>query len=211
MKTTSNIEKIYVSFHIGRGGHFHNPGFLTFVGEEDFQDLINRCSDVCMITNDEDEEGHALPDEGWELVDNGGNVILQGRDKIEAKTGCLEWDGIYNTDYVTTTDNLSEKETEAIWKAYTNEEYMSDELKDTICTLKGCARVHSIKKYPCNMDVFAQDGCHTFTDINEQAGEFTREWWKEDLEEQGFCPLSIEKILDELETYYTEETDFFAE
>ena len=210
MKTTNNTEKIYVSFHIGRGGHFHNPGFLTFVGEEDFQDLINRCSDVSMITNDEDEEGYALPDEGWELVDNGGNIILQGRDKIEAKTGCLEWDGIYNTDYVTTTDKLSEKEIEAIWKAYTREEYMSNKLKDTVCTLKGCARVHSIKKYPCNMDVFAQDGCHAFTDINEQAGEFTREEWKENLEEQGFCPLSIEKILDELESYYTEETDFFA-
>lgn len=211
MKTTSNnIEKIYVSFHIGRGGHFHNPGYLTFQGEEDFQDLIRRCSDQGMITNDEDEEGNALPDEGWELVDNGGNVILQGRDKIEAKTGCLEWDGIYDTDYVTTTDDLSEKEIDAIWKAYCKEEHMSDELKDAICTLKGCARVHSIKRYPSNMDVFTQEGCHSLTGLNEQVGESTREEWKEDLEEQGFCPLSVDKILDELESYYTEETDFFA-
>lgn len=207
---TSNAEKIYVSFHIGRGGHFHNPGYLTFQGEEDFQDLINRCSDVSMIIN-EDEEGEPLPDADWQLVDTGSNVILQGRDEIEAMTGRLEWDGIYDTDYVDTTDNLNDNELDAIWKAYKNEEYMSNELKDTICTLKGYARVHSIKKYPCNMDVFAQDGCHSFIGLNEQVGEFTREEWKENLERQGFCPLSVEKILDELESYYTEESDFFAE
>jgi hypothetical protein len=202
-------EKIYVSFHIGRGGHFNNPGHLTFHGEEDFQQLISRCSDVSMIIN-EDENGKPLPDEDWQLVDTGSNVILQGRDEIEAMTGRLEWDTIYDTDYVTTMDDLSEAEEDLIWEAYKNEEYMSDELKDAICTLKEMKRVHSIKCYPANMEVVTQDGVESI-DVDQQAGEFTREEWKADLIDKGFCPLSVEKILDRMEFYDTNTTDFFKE
>ena len=60
----------------------------------------------------EDENGNTLPDDDWKLIDTGSNVILKGRDEIEAMTGRLEWDTIYDTDYVTTTDDLSEKEAE---------------------------------------------------------------------------------------------------
>ena len=88
---------------------------------------------------------------------------------------------------------------------------MSDELKDAICTIKGMKRVHGVKKYRDNMDVFTQEEHCSFNDIFIQAGEYTREEWKDNLETQGFCPISVEKILDELETYYTEENDFFAE
>ena len=210
MTTTNNTEsKIYVSFHIGRGGHFNNPGHLTFHGEEDFQDLINRCSDVSMIIN-EDEEGNTLPDADWQLIDTGSNVILQGRDEIEAMTGRLEWDTIYDTDYVDTTDNLNDNELDAIWKAYKDEEYMSDELKDFICTEQGFKRAHSIKRYPTNIEVVTQDGTETI-DVDQQAGEFTREEWKADLIDREFCPLSVEKILDEMEYYDTNDTDFFKD
>lgn len=36
MSTTSNTfaETTIVAFHIGRGGHFHNPGHLSYIGEE---------------------------------------------------------------------------------------------------------------------------------------------------------------------------------
>jgi hypothetical protein len=203
-------EKIYVSFHIGRGGHFNNPGHLTFHGEEDFQQLISRCSDVSMIIN-EDENGKPLPDEDWQLVDTGSNVILQGRDEIEAMTGRLEWDTIYDTDYVTTVDDLSESETELIWKAYCDEEYMSEELKDAICTLKDKKRVNSIKQYPSNLVCGIQQGTETI-DVDQQYGLYTRDEWKEDLEDRGFCPLSVEKILDHMDYYdCTTESGFFNE
>lgn len=207
---SNNNESIYVSFHIGRGGHFHNPGHLSFHGEEDFQDLINRCSDVCMIIN-EDENGKPLADEDWQLVDTGSNVILEGREEIEAMTGRLEWDTIYDTDYVTTTDNLSEAEEDAIWQAYLDEEYMSDELKDAICSLKGLSRVHNIKRYPANLEAFTQDGC-VYIDVDQMAGEYSRDEWREDLADNKlFDKISIEKILDTMEYCGTNDTEFFSE
>lgn len=121
-------EPIYVSFHIGRGGRFHNPGHLTFRGEEDFQYLIAECSDSCIIIS-EDVDGNTLPDEDWTLEDHGGNVILQGRSEIDARTGRLEWDGEYDTDYTTTADELSDEEIEAI---KVSGAYISDELSDLI-------------------------------------------------------------------------------
>ena len=163
-----------------------------------------------MIIN-EDENGKPLADENWQLVDTGSNVILEGRDEIEAETGRLEWDTIYDTDYVTTTDNLSEAEEDAIWNAYLNEEYMSDELKDAICTLKDKKRVSSIKRYPTNLHLDLQESGYTL-DFDGQVGQFTRDEWKEDLEERGFCPLSVEKILDYLDSFcYTNTEDFFKE
>lgn len=203
-------EKIYVSFHVGRGGHYNNPGTLSFSGEEDFQQLISRCSDVCMIII-EDENGEPIADEDWQLVDLGGNIILEGREEIENNTGRLEWDGEYDTDYVETTDNLSDDELECLWNAYLNEEYMSDELKDEICTLNGMKRVHEVKRYPANLTVFDQDAS---TDINTdgKVGELTREEWQEYLEEIGFCPFSVEMILDFMDRFFsTNTTDFFAE
>lgn len=134
--TNNNEKKIYVSFHIGRGGRWHNPGYLSFYGEENFQDLIKRCAEQCVIYN-EDEEGNTLPDDEWKIFDFGSNIILQGRKEIEALTGVLEWDTIYDTDYVTTTDELSEKEIDAIYKAYLEGvTFMSEELEDFICSLK---------------------------------------------------------------------------
>lgn len=202
-------DNIYVSFHVGRGGHFHNPGHLSFHGEEDFQQLIGRCSDQCMII-DTDENDQPLPDEEWKLVDTGSNVILEGREEIEALTGKLEWDTIYDTDYVTTTDNLSESEIECIWEAYLVEEYMSDELKDAICTLKGKKRANEIKRYPTNLIVGDQQAC-TQIDIDGAAGEYSRDEWREDLSERGFDKLSIEKILEKMEFCGTNDKEFFSE
>ena len=185
------MEKIYVSFHIGRGGHFNNQGHLSFRGEENFPELIRRCADSCEIIS-EDEDGNPLPDSEWKLTDNVGNVMLEGREEIEAMTGRLEWDGIYDTDYVDTTDNLNDNELDAIWKAYKNEEYMSDELKDAICDSMGYKRAKNISVYPACIDVAYQDGVlHFHTDEREMS----EEEWKEHLEDYGFCPVSVEEII----------------
>lgn len=193
--------KNYISFHIGRGGSFNNQGHLSFSGEEDFQDLIRRCSDKCLIvdtTIDENNNEIQLPDNKWHLDDLGSNVILEGRDKIEALTGILDWDGDYNTDYVTTTDNLSQKELDTLYKAYLAEEWMSDELKDEICSKMGLVRVKNIKSYQTSLELDTNRGGDVL-DFDGQQGEFTEDEWREDLEERGFDPLSITKIIEELE------------
>lgn len=192
---------MYVSFHIGRGGHFGNQGYLSFTGEEDFQDLIRRCSDVCLIVDtaiDENDVEYELPEDKWHLDDLGSNVILEGRDKIEALTGILDWDGDYNTDYVTTTDNLSEKELNVLYKAYLDEEWMSEDLKDEICNQMGLKRVRNIDVYQTSLELDTNCGSDV-VDFDGQQGEFTEDEWREDLEERDFDPLSIGKIINVLE------------
>lgn len=201
MKTNNENGVMYVSFHIGRGGHFGNQGYLSFTGEEDFQDLIRRCSDVCLIVDtaiDENDVEYELPEDKWHLDDLGSNVILEGRDKIEALTGILDWDGDYNTDYVTTTDNLSEKELNVLYKAYLDEEWMSEDLKDEICNQMGLKRVRNIDVYQTSLELDTNCGSDV-VDFDGQQGEFTEDEWREDLEERDFDPLSIGKIINVLE------------
>lgn len=201
MKTNNENGVMYVSFHIGRGGHFGNQGYLSFTGEEDFQDLIRRCSDVCLIVDtaiDENDVEYELPEDKWHLDDLGSNVILEGRDKIEALTGILDWDGDYNTDYVTTTDNLSEKELDVLYKAYLDEEWISEDLKDEICNQMGLKRVRNIEVYQTSLELDTNCGSDV-VDFDGQQGEFTEDEWREDLEERDFDPLSIGKIINVLE------------
>lgn len=136
MKT---YNEIYVSFHVGRGGRFHNPGHITFIAECDFQELIvNRSSDLflCNTTWDEDKDEEVeLAPEDWKLVDTGSNVILRGRKAIEAKKGVLEFDTIYDKDYTITLDECDEKEWDALRYAYEKplERYgMSEDLQREI-------------------------------------------------------------------------------
>ena len=114
--------EIYVSFHVGRGGRYHNPGYVTFVAECDFQELIAKRSDnliLCdTIWDEEKNEEVALDDEDWQLVDTGSNVIIKGRNAIEAKKGVLEFDTIYDKDYTITLDECDEKEWDALRYAY---------------------------------------------------------------------------------------------
>ena len=208
MKTTNTT--IYMYFHIGRGNLFNNPGTVTFRGECDFQDLIARRSDICTIIN-EDEDGDPLPDNEWQLIqDASGSTLIKGREAIEAKTGVLDFDGVYDTDYVITADQMGDKELEAAYNTYLNGGYMSDELKDKICTMKGEKRLQGISCFSTNMLVYTQSGLEHI-DVDQQAGEFTREQWNDYLCERGFCPLSVEEILHMMEYFSTNETEFFKE
>lgn len=98
MNTTilEGAQDLKVRFHIGRGGHFNNAGHKTYIG------TVNGLSDCFGESSiiDVDDNGDKLPDNKWQLVDGGGNVILTGRDKIESETGILDWDGEYDTDIV---------------------------------------------------------------------------------------------------------------
>ena len=206
METNNN--PIYMYFHIGRGNMFNNPGTVTFRGECDLQYLIARRSDIVSIIS-EDEDGNQLPDNAWKLIqDASGHMLLKGREAIEAKTGVLDFDGEYDTDYVITADKMSDKELDAAYHAYIMEEYMSEELKDTICEMKGEKRFHHIKVcYPRYIMVNTQKGTENI-DIYKKEGELTRKQWNDDLCERGLCPLTIERILHVIELSNTE---FFKE
>lgn len=217
------MKKLFVRFHVGRGGRFYNQGHLSFINEDNFQDLISACKDdanlfeVNSVYDEETDTEKDLPEEEWYLYDAGNKILVQGKEAMEAETGCLDWDGEYDTDYVKTTDELNDKEIECLWEEYCKDAWMSDELKDAICTLKDKKRVHNIKRYQTNLECFCQsgveDGCSTCVsvDFDQQQGEFTRDEWKSRLEAMDFCPFSVEMILDELDSCYTNTTDFFKE
>lgn len=217
------MKQLFVRFHVGRGGRFYNQGYLSFINEDNFQDLISACKDdanlfeVNSVYDEETDTEKDLPEEEWYLYDAGNKILVQGKEAMEAETGCLDWDGEYDTDYVKTTDELNDKEIECLWEEYCKDAWMSDELKDAICTLKDKKRVHHIKRYQTNLECFCQsdveDGCSTCVsvDFDQQQGEFTRDEWKSRLEDMDFCPFSVEMILDELDSCYTDTTDFFKE
>ena len=110
-----NASEYIVAFHVGRGGRFHNPGYKTFVQHIT---QLSDCFSESSIIFQEDEEGNSLPDEQWQLIDGGGNVILEGRDNIESDTGILEWDGSYDTDIVKYLSECDDSEIDIIYQAY---------------------------------------------------------------------------------------------
>lgn len=102
-----------VHFHIGRGGRFHDPGFKEFKGAEDMRIPY----DYCTIENT-DEDGNPLPDEEWKLiVDSNRDILLDGREAIESRTGVLDYDGEYDTDIYKYLKDCTDSEKEILIKA----------------------------------------------------------------------------------------------
>lgn len=192
-----NTQNYIVAFHIGRGGRFHNQGHKSFMPH------IKQLSD-CFSENSiifkEDEEGNPLPDEQWQLIDGGGNVILEGRDNIESTTGILDWDGEYDTDIVQYLSESDDNEIDIIYQAYLDDEYMDDELKDYVCTQKGLHRIHEVKFYKCNAEIQCQDCTISYSwdgedDVTE---EEAAEWMKA----QDIDPFSIKEHADSFESHF---------
>lgn len=141
MKTYTLEEKkqIFTRWHIGRGGHYNNAGHRSFCGCENFRELVDlEINDGCdLITEDWDDEADKLvkfEDKDWRLVNRVGDTLLEGRDEIECETGSIDFDGIYNTDYVKTVDNLTAEEEEILVDGLDNCDYfnMSDELREYV-------------------------------------------------------------------------------
>ena len=119
---------IIVCFHVGRGGNHHNPGYKSFNPHvHSIQDLL-----VYGFLNCEDEDGNPLPDEEWTLTDQGGNIILEGRQEIESPVGILEWDTIYDTDIVKHIEDCDDEEIELVMEAYRNNEIEDKDLDELI-------------------------------------------------------------------------------
>ena len=201
MKTTDNnknLHNVHVHFHIGRGGASHNAGHMTFVNEDTFDEVIRQASNLFLNSCTIDEEGNEtpLPDQLWELQDGAGNTILQGRDAIENDCGVLEIDTIYDTDIVRLTSDLTDEETQVLWHSYRMQEYMSEDLKDDICTLLGYKRVHTIKSYHSNFVAFDQYGHADF--VSDDYIGRTEEEVRDELEDMNYDPFSVAQIVDEM-------------
>ena len=208
MNTTvfEEAQNIKVRFHIGRGGHFNNAGFKTYVG------TVNELSDCFgdSIVISEDEHGKTLPDSEWKLVDSGSNVILSGRDEIESETGILDWDGEYDTDIVRKLSECDDDEYQLILDAAERGEYVEKVVLAYVCSALDKLMATSIKVYPSNMEVFTQDGCITlqrddFSVYTEDEEDEVREL----LADKGFISESIDKIINKMEMneWFSEENE----
>lgn len=200
MNTTilDEAQNMKVRFHIGRGGQFHNAGHKTYVG------TVNDLSDCFgdSIVFSEDENGKPLPDSDWQLVDGGGNVILTGRDEIESETGILDWDGEYDTDIVRYLEDCDNDEYQLILDTAERGGHVEEPVLAYACHALCKLLATNIKVYPCNMDVFTQEGCTTLD--RDNFDEYTED--EEDdvrirLEEKGFISQSIDEIIDNMKIY----------
>lgn len=140
MIVTANNESksVIVAFHVGRGGRYNNGGHKTF---NPHVRKLQECFGENSIIINEYEDGNALPDELWQLIDGGGNVILEGRETIESETGILEWDTIYDTDIVRYIEDCTDDEMEILYKAYLDDELLDDDAIDFVCEWKGVKRI----------------------------------------------------------------------
>lgn len=199
MKSTilEEAQNVKVRFHIGRGGRFHNAGHKTYVGTVD---SLSDCFGDSIIIS-EDENGIPLPDSEWQLIDSGSNVILSGRDEIEAETGILDWDGGYDTDIVCYLSECDDDEYQMILDAAERGEYVDKPVLAYACSALGYLMLTNIKVYPSkDMEVFTQEGSvllerddyRIYTDDEEDKV-------RELLADEGFISESIDKIIVKME------------
>lgn len=115
MTQQDNIQYSIVHFHIGRGGRFNDGGHKTFVGVENLSEVISNRQDTFLY--DEDEDGNTLPDSEWKLTDEGGRVLLEGKDECNSSTGILDFDTIYDTEICKSLYDCDENELSLIFDA----------------------------------------------------------------------------------------------
>ena len=200
MNTTvfEEAQNMKVRFHIGRGGHFNNAGHKTYIG------TVNGLSDCFGESSiiDMDDNGDKLPDNKWQLIDGGGNVILTGRDEIESETGILDWDGEYDTDIVRYLEDCDDDEYQMILNTAERGGHVEEPVLAYACHAFGKLMATNINVYPSNMEVFTQEDCTTLMRDNfEVYSEDEEDDVRIRLEEQGFISQSIDEIIDNMKIY----------
>lgn len=200
MKDSKNIK---VWFHTGRGGDFYNGGHKTYRG------VVNQLADCFgdSIVISEDENGKPLPDSDWQLVDSGSNIILKGRDQIEAEVGVLNWDYEYDTDIVRYLEDCTDDEYQLIIDAYNNGNYVNEDVLAFTCDAMGKLYASTINTYPSNMEVFTQNGCVSLDRDNYSVyTEDEEDEVRTQLRELGFIDRAVENIISAMELH-----DWFSE
>ena len=134
---------------------------------------------------DTDIYGNLLPDDEWQLLDKAGNVLLEGRDQIEAETGRIDYDNSYGSWVVEDIDDCNKEENEALYQAYLNDNIPSyidnsEAIKDYAVNKRGFTRIHRLEFYPSNIEVFTSKGVKSFSfdgfDDEDEAFEAWEDW-----------------------------------
>lgn len=147
----------------------------------------------------EDCDGNPLPDDDWQCLDSGDNVILRGRDEIEAETGIVDYDGEYDKYIIKDIEDCTDEEIECLYKEY--EDGISlrseEEICDYVCERKGLHRIHNIKFYKSNADVFISNddpnsgcSCIHFSWDGFDNDEDVMNAWETFFEERDIDPVS---------------------
>ena len=195
---TPKPKSIIVCFHVGRGGYHNNPGYKSFNPYvHSIQDLFDYG-----FVNCEDEDGNELPDNEWTLTDQGGNIILEGRQEIESPVGVLYWDYDYDTDIAKYIEDCDDEEIDLIYNTLISGiEFVEKDVADYVCRKKGMKRVvdriGNISLSQSTMKVTHQDGIdtyerYTFKGMDEYD---VRKF----LKEERFTPDSIREIVSYME------------
>ena len=198
MTTTNSFEPktIIVCFHVGRGGYHNNPGHKTYCPYvKNLQEFVHYNN---AFINFEDEDGNELPDDEWTLTDQGGNIILEGREEIESPVGVLYWDYDYDTDIAQYIEDCDEEEIDLIYNTLiSGTEFVDKDVADYVCRKKGMKRVvdeiGNISLSQSAMKVTHQDGIDTYErDTFEGMDEYDV---RKFLKEERFTPDSIREIV----------------
>lgn len=122
-----NGNRIVVAFHIGRGGRFYNAGYKSFIGERNFQELINDSLNF-LVYRDRDDKGRFCKPF---YTDDSGRTIrtIVEADEMNNEVGCLNWDNQYDSDVACYLDECDEDELRIIVR---DNQWISPEAREYI-------------------------------------------------------------------------------
>lgn len=197
-------DKIIVAFNIKN----LNGRKITYVPE------VTKLSDVFreddQIIDTEFLDGNLLPDNEWQLCDRAGNVLLQGREALEAETGRIDYDNSYGSWVVEDINDCNKEEKDALYQAYLNDNIPSyidnsEVIKDYAVNEKGLSRIHRIKFYPSNIEVFTSKGVKSFDldrgyDDEDEAFEAWNLWCTEHAD---IDPVSVDNFELDIKNHFS--------
>jgi hypothetical protein len=157
-QTTTTTGKTIVAFHIGRGGHFHNGGHKSYVGEKSINEFIGNLFvnyenfyNVLEEIGDRENLSELLEEANGDLdlkneaykkllslgldlgepywFDSNGNHIISDED-VEIGIGTIDIDRDYDTTYTQYLEDCDNKELSLIYTHYLGEGLILDYLGD---------------------------------------------------------------------------------
>jgi hypothetical protein len=163
------MEKMILAFKIARGGKFNNSGYLYFLGDKNIGEFTN---DLFIVNN--------------EYVTFDGNKVGLTDNDCYNGIGKIDIDGDYNTIYTKYSDELSEKEFEAILR---EKRWNTDTIVEKSNYALNCVA------YKTNATIFqGENGAYNLS--LEGFEEYTLEEAKEFIKNElpfTFCPNDFEK------------------
>jgi len=163
------MKKMILAFKIARGGRFNNQGYLYFLGDKD----INEFTNDLFLVNEE------------YLTSNGDKVGLT-EDDCQSGIGKIDIDGNYNTIYTKYSDDLTEKEFEAI---------LREKLWNTDTIVENSNFALTCQTFKTNANIFqGENGAYNLSleGFEEYSLDEAKEFIKNELP-FTFCPNDFEK------------------